>query len=83
VLLWVWIAVSAVALIILVLAAVRLASRLGGMHRAVGKLRRRQAEVRKVKERAEVLEQKVRLVQGRAEEVQRKIAAIAPGSGRR
>jgi heme exporter protein D len=83
VLLWVWIAVVVVALVILIAVAAPLLGRLGGLRRAAVKLRRRQGEAMKLQEKAAVLERTVLEVQVKADELQRKIAAIAPGSGRR
>ena len=82
-LLWVWIAVVVVALVILLSAAVPLLGRLGGMQRAVRRLRLRQEEAGKLQEKAAVLERTVLGVQERADEMQRKIAALSPGSDRR
>lgn len=82
-LLSVWIAVVVVALIILIVAAAKLLGRLGNLQRAGARLQRRQAEALKLQEKAAVLEETVLGVQARAEELQGKIAAIAPGSGRR
>jgi Sec-independent protein translocase protein TatA len=83
VLLWVWIAVVVVALVILVAAALPLLRRLGGLGRAVRRLRLRQEEAMRLREKAAVLERTVLDVQGRADETQRKIAALGPGSRRK
>jgi hypothetical protein len=77
VLLWIWIAVVVVALIILVVAGVRLFGRLGGLQRAA-RLQRRQADAMKLQEAAGELEQTLLGVQERAEAMQERLAALSP-----
>jgi hypothetical protein len=81
--LWVWVAVAVVGVVILGSAVAPLIGRLGGMHRAALRLQRRQAEATKLEAKAAVLQQNVLEVQQRAEAIQRKIATLAPGSGRK
>ncbi|MFC3744478.1 hypothetical protein [Paractinoplanes deccanensis] len=75
---WIWIAVVAVALVILGVAGGRLLGRLGGLRRAAVKLQRRQAEAAKLQQRAEELQRTVLEVQQRAEEAQERVAALLP-----
>jgi hypothetical protein len=82
-LLWVWIAVVVAGVLILAFSAAPLLGRLGGLRRALVKLQRRQTEAAKLQEKAAVLERTVAEVQQRAELVRGRIAAIAPGSGRK
>ena len=79
---WVWIAVVAVALFVLVFAAVRLLGRLSGLRRAAGKLRRRQEEAVRLQAGAAELEQTVLGLQQRAERAQEQVEKIRAGLGR-
>ena len=62
---WIWIAVGALALIILGAAAGRLLGRLGGLRRAASRLQRRQAEAMRLQQEAAVLEQNLAALQER------------------
>jgi hypothetical protein len=64
-LLWVWIAVVVIALVILIAAAVPLLGRLGGLRRAVVKVRRRQAEAVALQEKLLVLQETVARVEAK------------------
>jgi hypothetical protein len=65
VLLWVWIAVVVIAVVILVASAAPLLGKLGGLRRAVSRLRLRQAEALALQEKLLVLQQTVEQVQAR------------------
>jgi hypothetical protein len=79
---WVWIAVVAVALFVLVFAAVRLLGRLSGLRRAAGKLQRRQEEAMRLQAGAAKLEQTMLGLQQRAERAQEQVEKIQAGLGR-
>ncbi|WP_285549606.1 hypothetical protein [Actinoplanes regularis] len=79
---WVWIAVLAIALIVLVVAAVRLLGRLSELRRAAGKLQRRQEEAMRLRAGAAKLEQTLRAVQQRAGKAQEQAEQIRAGLGR-
>jgi hypothetical protein len=65
VLLWVWIAVVVIALVILVASAAPLLGKLGGLRRAVSRLRLRQEQALKLQEKLLVLEETVAQVEAR------------------
>ena len=69
---WVWIAVAAIALIILVTAAVRL----------LGRLQRRQEEAMRLQAGAAKLEQTMLGLQQRAEKAQEQVERIQAGFGK-
>ena len=79
---WVWIAVVAIALIVLVVAAVRLLGRLSELRRAAGKLQRRQEEAMRLQAGAAVLEQTVLGLRQRAEQAQEQVEQIKAGLGK-
>ena len=64
-LLWVWIAVVVIALVILVASAAPLLGKLGGLRRAVSRLRLRQEQALKVQEKLLVLQETVAQVEAR------------------
>lgn len=64
-LLWIWIAVAVIALVILAVAGLRLLRRLGGLGRAVARLRHRQEEAVRLQEKLLVLQQTVAQVEAR------------------
>ncbi|AEV86115.1 hypothetical protein ACWT_5098 [Actinoplanes sp. SE50] len=78
---WVWIAVGAIALIILVVTAARLLGRLPELRRAAGRLQRRQAEAMGLQAGAARLEQTLQGLQQRAERAQEHVERIKAGSG--
>ena len=79
---WVWIAVAAIALIVLVSVAVKLLGRLSGLRRAALRLQRRQEEALRLQAGAATLQQTVQDLQARAERTQDKVTAIKAGLGR-
>lgn len=64
-LLWVWIAVVVIALVILVASAAPLLGKLGGLRRAVSRLRLRQEQALKLQEKLLVLQETVAQVEAR------------------
>ncbi|WP_174262576.1 hypothetical protein [Actinoplanes sp. OR16] len=79
---WVWIAVGAIALIVLGTAAARLLGRLPELRRAVVKLQRRQQEAMALQAAAEELQQTVLATQQRAERANESITQIKANLGR-
>ncbi|MEU4557710.1 hypothetical protein AB0F72_04940 [Actinoplanes sp. NPDC023936] len=79
---WVWIAVGAIALIILVSAAARLLGRLPELRRAAVKLQRRQEEAMRLQAAGEELQRTVLLVQEKAERAQDSVTQIKANLGR-
>jgi uncharacterized protein YlxW (UPF0749 family) len=79
---WVWIAVSAIALIVLVSAAARLFGRLTELRRAALRLRKRQEDAVKLQASAESLQRTVQDLQQRAEVTQEAVVRIQAGLGR-
>lgn len=76
---WIWIAVVVVAVVIMGAAGAPLVGRLSGLQRAVGRLRRRQAEAMTLQQGAETLQQTVLGLQQRAEEVRLHVESLKPG----
>ena len=64
-LLWVWIAVVVIAVVILVASAAPLLGKLGGLRRAVSRLRLRQEQALKLQEKLLVLQETVAQVEAR------------------
>ncbi|MEU4692805.1 hypothetical protein [Actinoplanes sp. NPDC023714] len=79
---WVWIAVGAIALIVLGTAAARLLGRLPELRRAAGKLQRRQQDAMKLQAAAEELQRTVLATQQRAERAQDAVTQIKANLGR-
>lgn len=79
---WVWIAVTAIALFVLVLAAVRLLGRLSGLRRAAVRLQRRQEEAARLQAGAARLEQTLLGLHQRAEQVQDHLEQIQANRGK-
>ncbi|WP_229076471.1 hypothetical protein [Actinoplanes sp. DH11] len=79
---WVWIAVVAIALIVLVSAAARLLGRLPDLRRAAVRLQRRQEEAMKLQAAGELLERTVLTLQQRAELAQDAVTQIKANLGR-
>ena len=78
---WIWVAVPAVALIILLGAIAPLSGRLGRLRRAGERLQTRQTEVARLQARAAGLEQSIQGLREGAEQAQRRIAMIRAGRG--
>jgi hypothetical protein len=83
VLLWVWIAVGVVAVVVLAWTAGPLLFKLGTLRRTAVKLRRRQADVIQLSGDVAAVRRSAREVVGDLRETGRRIAALAPGSGRK
>ncbi|MEU8243746.1 hypothetical protein AB0C07_36300 [Actinoplanes missouriensis] len=79
---WVWIAVGAIALIVLVFAATRLLGRLPDLRRAAVKLQRRQEEAMRLQVAGEELQRTVLVVQQKAERAQDAVTQIKANLGR-
>lgn len=79
---WVWIAVGAIALIILVTAALRLLGRLPELRRAAMRLQHRQEDAMRLQAGAAKLEQTVLGLQERAEKAQEQVEQIKAGLGK-
>jgi hypothetical protein len=82
VLMWVWIAVGAIALVVLSFAVSRPLGRLPGLRRAAVKLQRRQEEALKLQAAGEKLQQNVLSLQQRAERAQDSVTQIKANLGR-
>ncbi|BAL90570.1 hypothetical protein AMIS_53500 [Actinoplanes missouriensis 431] len=81
-LMWVWIAVGAIALIVLIFAATRLLGRLPDLRRAAVKLQRRQEEAMRLQVAGEELQRTVLVVQQKAERAQDAVTQIKANLGR-
>ncbi|MFF0378007.1 hypothetical protein [Actinoplanes missouriensis] len=79
---WVWIAVGAIALIVLIFAATRLLGRLPDLRRAAVKLQRRQEEAMRLQVAGEELQRTVLVVQQKAERAQDAVTQIKANLGR-
>ncbi len=79
---WVWIAVGAIALIVLVTAAMRLLGRLPELRRAAVRLQRRQEEAMRLQTAGEELQRTVLVVQQKAERAQDAVTQIKANLGR-
>ncbi|GAA0443720.1 hypothetical protein Aca07nite_52550 [Actinoplanes capillaceus] len=82
-LMWVWIAVVAVALVVLVVAGTRLLGRLRVLERAARRLRHRQEQALALQAKAEVMQETMLAVQELAERAQDTVEQIKAGLGRR
>jgi hypothetical protein len=79
---WVWIAVAAIALVVLVFAVSRPLGRLPELRRAAVRLQRRQEEALTLQAAGEELQQTVLSLQQRAERTQDSITQIKANLGR-
>jgi hypothetical protein len=77
VLLWIWIAAVVIALIVLIVAGVRLLGRLGGLRRAAARLQYRQADAMKLQAAAGELEQTLLGLQQRTETLQERLGSLS------